>query len=120
MDRAAFEAELKSEGYDVMTNTTPGVKVNPEHSHPYDVKVMVVQGALTLASEGKVRTYKAGETFSLPCLYTRGPNAVRTKDAAARAVAILLEHNWLEKLDGSHIVDGQRRRDCYRLRSLEA
>ena len=82
MDRAAFEAELKSEGYDVMTNTTPGVKVNPEHSHPYDVKAMVVQGALTLTSEGKVRTYKAGESFTMTkgCLHSEsyGPEGAVT------------------------------------------
>lgn len=82
MDRAAFEAELKNEGYDVMTNTTPGVKVNPEHSHPYDVKAMVVQGALTLTSEGKVRTYTAGESFTMAkgCLHSEsyGPEGAVT------------------------------------------
>lgn len=66
MDRTTFEAELKRDGYDVMTNTTPGVKFNPEHSHPYDVKAMVVQGALTLTREGTVRTYKPGESFTMP------------------------------------------------------
>ena len=82
MDRAVFEAELKSEGYEVMTNTTPGEKVNPEHSHPYDVKAMVVQGALTLTSEGKVRTYKAGESFTMTkgCLHSEsyGPEGAIT------------------------------------------
>jgi hypothetical protein len=29
MNQQAFESELKKEGYDVMTNTTPGAKVNP-------------------------------------------------------------------------------------------
>ena len=29
MDRETFEAELKRDGYDIQTNTTPGVKVNP-------------------------------------------------------------------------------------------
>ena len=29
MDTHAFESELKRDGYDVMTNTTPGAKVNP-------------------------------------------------------------------------------------------
>ena len=30
MDQQTFEAELKRDGYDVMTNTTPGAKVNPK------------------------------------------------------------------------------------------
>ena len=56
MDRETFEAELKRDGYDIQTNTTQGVKVNPEHSHPFDVRAMVVQGALTLSREGTSRT----------------------------------------------------------------
>ena len=55
MDRQTFEAELKRDGYDIQTNTTPGVKVNPEHSHPFDVRAMVVQGALTLTRDGRAR-----------------------------------------------------------------
>ena len=65
MDRATFEAELKRDGYEVQTNTTPGVKVSPEHSHPYDVRAMVLQGALTLSRDGGARTYRAGEAFTM-------------------------------------------------------
>ena len=82
MDRATFEAELARDGYEVGTNTTPSVKVNPEHSHPYDVRAMVVQGALTLTSEGKSVTYKAGETFTMArgCLHSEsyGPEGAVT------------------------------------------
>ncbi len=71
MDRAQFEAELKRDGYEVMTNTTATAKVNPEHSHSFDVRAMVVQGALTLTRDGKARTYRPGETFAMPrgCLH---------------------------------------------------
>ena len=50
MDRQTFEAGLKRDGYEILTNTTPGVKVNPEHSHPYDVRAMVLKGAITITS----------------------------------------------------------------------
>ena len=66
LDTRSFEAELKRDGYDVVTNTTPGAKTNPEHSHPFDVRAMVVKGALTLHRDGNARTYKPGETFSMP------------------------------------------------------
>ena len=71
MDQKVFEADLKKEGYEVMTNTTPGAKVNPEHSHPFDVKAMVLKGAMTLNRDGGSRTYKAGEIFAMPrgCLH---------------------------------------------------
>ena len=72
MDRQTFEAELKRDGYDIQTNTTPGVKVNSEHSHPFDVRAMVVQGAITITSGGEAKTYKPGDTWDLArdCLHS--------------------------------------------------
>jgi quercetin dioxygenase-like cupin family protein len=71
MDRQTFETELKRDGFDVITNTTTGAKINPEHSHPFDVRAMVLQGALTLTREGKSQTYNPGEVFAMPrgCLH---------------------------------------------------
>jgi len=65
MDQQAFEAELKRDGYNVMTNTTPGAKVNPEHTHPFDVRAMVLKGDFSLTREGKTETYKPGEIFTM-------------------------------------------------------
>ena len=55
-----------------MTNTTAGAKVNPEHSHPFDVKAMVLKGALTLNCDGQSRTYRPGDTFTMSrgCLHS--------------------------------------------------
>ena len=71
MDSQAFEAELKRDGYDVLTNTTAGAKINPEHSHPFDVRAMVLRGALTLTCGGASQTYKPGEVFAMErgCLH---------------------------------------------------
>jgi quercetin dioxygenase-like cupin family protein len=82
MDRQTFEAGLKRDGYEILTNTTPGVKVNPEHSHPYDVRAMVLKGVLTMTCGGEVRAYKAGETFTMArgCLHSEsyGPEGAVT------------------------------------------
>jgi quercetin dioxygenase-like cupin family protein len=82
MDRQTFEAELKRDGYEIATNTTAGAKVNPEHSHPFDVRAMVLDGALTLTSEGSTTTYRAGETFAMAkgCLHSEsyGPEGAVT------------------------------------------
>jgi quercetin dioxygenase-like cupin family protein len=82
MDRQSFEAELKRDGYEIITNTTQGAKVNPVHSHPFDVRAMVLRGALTLTRDGKVQTYRAGETFAMPrgCLHSEsyGPEGAVT------------------------------------------
>jgi quercetin dioxygenase-like cupin family protein len=54
-----------------MTNTTPGAKVNPEHSHPFDVRAMVLKGALTLHRDGAPAHLQPGETSAMPrgCLH---------------------------------------------------
>ena len=71
MDTHVFESELKRDGYDVMTNTTAGAKVNPEHSHPFDIRAMVLKGALTMNRDGQCQTFKPGEIFTMPrgCLH---------------------------------------------------
>jgi quercetin dioxygenase-like cupin family protein len=82
MDRRTFEAELRRDGYEIVTSTTQGAKVNPEHSHPFDVRALVLQGALTLTRDGKAQTYRPGETFSMPrgCLHfeSYGPEGAVT------------------------------------------
>ncbi|HTR83792.1 MAG TPA: cupin domain-containing protein [Reyranella sp.] len=65
MDQQTFEAELKRDGYDVMTNTTPGAKVNPEHCHPFDVRAMVLKGDFSLTRDGKTVAYRPGEIFTM-------------------------------------------------------
>jgi quercetin dioxygenase-like cupin family protein len=72
MDRQTFEAGLKRDGYDILTNTTQGAKANPEHCHPFDVRAMVLKGAITIKSRGEVKTYKPGETWDLArgCLHS--------------------------------------------------
>src|SRR5258707_12331886 len=65
MDRQTFEAGLKRDGYEILTNTTPGAKVNPEHSHPFDVRAMVLKGAITITSGSQAKTYRPGDTWNL-------------------------------------------------------
>ena len=83
MDRQAFETELKRDGYDeILTGTTQGPKHNAEHSHPYDVKAMVIDGAITLAWEGQTQTFRPGEIFIMargcPHTETFGPEGAVT------------------------------------------
>lgn len=66
MDRSAFEARLRAEGFpEIRTNELPPNRHNPEHSHPFDVLALVLEGDITLAVEGKTSTYRAGEEFSM-------------------------------------------------------
>lgn len=53
------------------------------------------------------------DKIGLVPIYQRGPNSIRDKTAALKAVTILQDHGWLKKLDGSHIVAGQTVRDAW-------
>jgi hypothetical protein len=52
---------------------------------------------------------------SLPDIYQRGPNPIREKKSAARAVAILAEHGWLVPIPGGAKVGGHFRRELWRI-----
>ena len=54
-------------------------------------------------------------TISLPDMYQAGPNELRHGKEARRISEILQEHGWLVRLDGVHVLDGQRRREVWRI-----
>jgi quercetin dioxygenase-like cupin family protein len=68
MDRDVFEAGLTSEGFEIVSVTMPPERVNPEHVHPFDARLLVIDGAMTIAREdAPTQTYRVGETFEMPC-----------------------------------------------------
>ncbi len=66
MDRATFEAELAREGYEPMTRRMDPNEVRPEHVHEFDAKLLVLDGRMTIVSDGTERAYAPGETFAIP------------------------------------------------------
>ena len=52
---------------------------------------------------------------SLPDIYQKGPNAIRDKATAAKLVKILEDHGWLQKINGGAFIEGQHRRDAWRI-----
>src|ERR1700682_5797642 len=66
MDRTAFETELQALGYgEVVDRRMEANALNPEHAHEFDARLLVLEGAMTIASEGKERIYRAGDTFQM-------------------------------------------------------
>ncbi|MFH2126547.1 MAG: hypothetical protein ABIK12_08515 [Pseudomonadota bacterium] len=56
--------------------------------------------------------HERGERLiSLPGIYQRGPNSLRTKDKAKKLVRILENHGWLVEV-GPTKVGGVQRREC--------
>ncbi len=66
MDQAKFETELREEGYhEVVLREMAADATNPEHAHPFDARLLVLDGEMTIACEGEERTYRAGDTFAM-------------------------------------------------------
>jgi quercetin dioxygenase-like cupin family protein len=66
MDRTTFEAGLTRDGYEIVSITMQPEAVNPQHVHPFDARVMVVDGAMTVDREDTgARTFQVGEWFEL-------------------------------------------------------
>ena len=66
MDRATFEGELSRDGFEIVSISMQPHAVNPEHVHPFDARVLVVDGALTVDREDTgTRTFQTGEFFEL-------------------------------------------------------
>ena len=73
MDTTAFEQALRADGYDeVLTRVWEPGQVVPEHTHPFDVRALVVEGEFTLTCNGAARVYRKGEIFSLAALTPHG------------------------------------------------
>jgi quercetin dioxygenase-like cupin family protein len=67
MNETEFETALKGAGYlDVERKQVPPDHVTEPHSHPFDVRALVLAGEVTLTSQGESRTYRAGSIFDMP------------------------------------------------------
>ena len=66
MNQREFEAELQRDGYEVVYGGAAGGKVNPEHSHEFDARVMVIGGDITITRGGTAQTFRAGDACSVP------------------------------------------------------
>ena len=67
MDRMAFEAGLRADGYagPIDRRMEAGQNV-PEHTHPFDARLLILEGEFILGQDGATRRYGAGEMFEVP------------------------------------------------------
>jgi FAD/FMN-containing dehydrogenase len=66
MNRADFEAGLRADGFPELAETTmPPDTARPTHAHPFEVRALMLEGALHLACDGSERRYGPGEVFSM-------------------------------------------------------
>jgi uncharacterized protein YjlB len=66
MNRAAFEASLRQEGYEVKEDEIEPHRHYEAHAHEVDARVLVLDGSITLVFGTDRVTYRPGDAFSLP------------------------------------------------------
>jgi len=66
MDTSAFEAALKADGFaQVEKKSVAANVVNSAHTHPFDVRILVLEGEMTVTTEGVPHTCRSGDTFAM-------------------------------------------------------
>ena len=66
MDIEAFKAQLTKDGYtEIQTKTMESGTFVDEHTHPFDVRAMVLSGEATLAWNGQKKTFRAGDVLEM-------------------------------------------------------
>lgn len=77
----SFAAEARSHGYpQVLERSWPAGAVVDDHSHPFAVQALVVQGEMWLTAGGATRHLQAGDRFELD---RDQPHAERYGEAGA-------------------------------------
>ena len=66
MDRATFESEVKREGYEIREGRIEPNTHNEAHTHGFDARLLVLDGAITLVCGDERHAYGPGDTCSLP------------------------------------------------------
>ena len=83
MNQSEFEAELRREGYKVFYGGLQAGAMNPDHTHDWDARVMVIGGEITLTRGGKAETFRAGDN----CAVAAG--AVHAEHVGPQGVAFI-------------------------------
>lgn len=80
MDKAEFEAALRSDGFRVVNSSVKPNLVAPNHCHDFDARAWVLGGEITITRDNSPTTFRAGQCFDVPagCMHAEhvGPEGV--------------------------------------------
>ena len=85
MDKAEFEAGLRSDGFRVVNSSVRPNLAAPNHCHDFDAKAFVLGGEITITRDNTAVTFRAGQCFEVPagCMHAEhvGPEGVALHQA---------------------------------------
>ena len=79
-----FDADLRRQGFQVMNTGLAPNHLNPDHTHDFDARIMVLAGEITITRDGEARTYHTGDYWLTPA------GAVHAELAGPEGVAIII------------------------------
>ena len=66
MDTSNFTRELAENGFaEVLTRTWKANQFVDVHTHPFEVRALMLDGEMVLSCEGSSKTYRVGDVFTL-------------------------------------------------------
>lgn len=66
MDRTAFEAALARDGYtETVERTLPPGETTPDHTHPFDARLLILSGELIYGTGDARQAYQSGQSFEV-------------------------------------------------------
>lgn len=83
MDRATFEAQVQQDGFAIQDGRMAAGTVNPDHTHPFDARLLVLSGQITITRDGKPETFGPGDTCGVDA------NTVHAEEVGAEDVVYL-------------------------------
>lgn len=66
MDTTRFETGLRADGFEqIEKKQLAAGSSTTEHSHPFEVRALVLDGQISLTVAGEMRTYAEGDVFTM-------------------------------------------------------
>jgi len=87
METDTFEADLRNGGYtEIATRSQDPNHATTPHTHPFDVRALVLDGEIMLTVDGKATRYAAGDVFTMAngCEHTETVGAAGVTTIAGR------------------------------------
>jgi quercetin dioxygenase-like cupin family protein len=112
MDKTAFEAQMKADGFRVVNAGIAPNTTAPNHCHDFDARLLVLGGEITITRDNQSITYRTGECCEVPCgtMHAEhvGPEGVALLSGRRRAPGPISRDAFVSDLrrEGFQVING--------------